>query len=206
VRRTNRFIIEPADIYDRMGREQPVIVTMWHGRHFMTPFFRQPEHRVKVLISRHRDGELNTIVAERLGISTIRGSGDHNRRFDRKGGVSAFKSMLDALAEGWNVSLTADVPKVSRVAGAGVVTLARLSGRPIYPIAVTTSRRIELRNWDRSEVSLPFGRFVIVVGNPTSVSGDADDAEVERARQSVEAELNRVTERARVIADRGPRA
>jgi lysophospholipid acyltransferase (LPLAT)-like uncharacterized protein len=165
------------------------------------PFFRRPEHRVKVLISRHRDGEINTIAAERLGVGTIRGSGDHSRRFDRKGGVAAFKSMLDALAEGWNVALTADIPKVSRVAGSGIVTLARHSGRPIYPVAVTTSRRIELNNWDRSEVSLPFGRFVIVVGDPISVASDADEAELECARRMVEAELNRVTARARMIAD-----
>ena len=112
----------------------PVIVAMWHGRHFMMPFVRRPEHRVKVLISRHRDGEVNAIAAERLGIGTIRGSGALDGRMRAKGGVAAFRGMLAALAEGYNVALTADVPKVSRVAGAGIVRLAAvrpadLSGR-----------------------------------------------------------------------------
>ena len=72
--------------------------------------------------------------------------------------------MLDALADGYSMALTADVPKVSRVAGLGIVMLARASGRPIYPVAVATSRRIELDNWDRTAINLPFGRGAIVVG------------------------------------------
>ena len=46
--------------------------------------------------------------------------------------------MLDALEDGYNVALTADVPKVSRVAGLGIVKLAQHSGRPIYPVAIAT--------------------------------------------------------------------
>jgi hypothetical protein len=199
--KTNRFVIEPADFYERIRSELPIIVAMWHGQHFMMPFFRRAEHRVKVLISRHRDGEINAIAAERLGVGTIRGSGDHGRRFDRKGGVGAFKGMLDALADGHIVALTADIPQVSRVAGSGIVTLARYSGRPIYPVAVTTSRRIELDSWDRAEVNLPFGRVAIVVGDPISVVSDADDTMLEHARQMVERELNAVTARAQAIAD-----
>jgi lysophospholipid acyltransferase (LPLAT)-like uncharacterized protein len=194
--KTSSFVIEPVDFYERIRPELPIIVAMWHGQHFMMPFFRRSEHKVKVLISRHRDGEFNAIAAERLGVGTIRGSGDHGRRFDRKGGVGAFKGMLDALADGYTMALTADIPQVSRVAGTGIVMLARYSGRPIYPVAVTTSRRIELDNWDRSTVNLPFGRFAIVVGDPITVPMDADDAAVERARQTVEKELNAVSARA----------
>ena len=115
-----------------------MILAMWHGQHFMAPFVRRPHHRAKVLISRHRDGEVNAIAAQRLGVETVRGSGNHDRRFDEKGGVGAFWAMREALSEGWNMALTADVPKISRVAGAGIIKLARESGRPIIPIAVAT--------------------------------------------------------------------
>jgi len=37
--------------------------------------------------------------------------------------------------------MTADVPKVSRVAGLGIVKIAQMSGRPIYPVAIATRRR-----------------------------------------------------------------
>jgi lysophospholipid acyltransferase (LPLAT)-like uncharacterized protein len=202
VRLTNRFIIEPADIYDRIAPDLPIIVAMWHGQHFMSPFFRRPEHKCKTLISRHRDGAMNAIAVERLGIPAIRGSGDHDPRDHRKGGANAFRQMLDALADGWSVALTADVPKVARVAGAGIVTLARHSARPIFPMAAATSRRITFNNWDRSEFNLPFGRFAIVVSEPVRVAADADAQAMELARKAVEDRLNAATLRVHEIVDR----
>jgi lysophospholipid acyltransferase (LPLAT)-like uncharacterized protein len=199
--KTSRFTLEPANFYQIYDVEQPVIIAMWHGQHFMLPFLRR-EYRVKVLISRHRDGEINAVAAERLGVGTVRGSGDHGRRFHAKGGVSAFKGMLEALAQGWNVALTADVPKVSRVAGLGIVKLASESDRPIFPVALATSRRIVLDNWDRSEINLPFSRGAIVVSEPIRVAGDAQAQALEAARGALEKALNVATERAHAVADR----
>ncbi|HJY18270.1 MAG TPA: DUF374 domain-containing protein, partial [Xanthobacteraceae bacterium] len=114
---TCEFGIDPPDIYTRVRPDLPAIVAMWHGQHFMMPFFKRKEHRVKVLISHHRDGEINAVAASRLGVEPIRGSGTSDRDFLRKGGVAGFKQMLEALGRGYNVALTADIPKVSRVAG-----------------------------------------------------------------------------------------
>jgi lysophospholipid acyltransferase (LPLAT)-like uncharacterized protein len=197
---TNRLTIEPVGIYETVERLQPVIIAMWHGQHFMAPFLSRG-HRAKVLISRHRDGEINAFAAERLGIGTVRGSGDHGRRFDLKGGVGAFKAMLDALAEGYNMALTADIPKVARVAGLGIIKLAQLSGRPIYPVAIATSRRIVLKNWDRSAVNLPFGHVAMVSSDPVLVPPDADPATMEQCRALVERRLSQVTDRAYEIVD-----
>jgi len=91
---------------------------------------------------------------------------------------------------------------VSRVAGSGIVKLAQHSGRPIYPLSITTSRRRQLDNWDRTVIPLPFGRMAGVVGAPVRVASDADDAACEAARQTLEAELNRVSARALALADR----
>ena len=200
--RTSRVTLEPATIYDTV--QMPAIIAMWHGQHFLAPFIKRGDakHRAKVLISRHRDGELNARAAERLGIGTIRGSGAHNGEFHRKGGAAAFTEMVTALAQGYNVALTADVPKVSRIAGLGVVKLAQHSGRPIYPVAIASSRRIELDNWDRTAINLPFSRVAMVASEAIYVARDADAAALESARQQVENELNRVTARAYELADR----
>jgi lysophospholipid acyltransferase (LPLAT)-like uncharacterized protein len=203
VRNTSSLVVDPADFYERIGPDVPFITAMWHGQHFMMPFFRRDPLKAKVLISRHRDGEINAIAAERLGIGIIRGSGTHGRDVHRKGGVRGFRGMLDALAEGYNVALTADVPKVSRVAGRGIVQLAQASARPIYPVAVITSRRIELNNWDRSTISLPFSRVAIAVGPAIRVAPDADDVAIENARREVEEQLNATLMRARLLADGG---
>jgi len=199
---STRFTIEPEDIYDHIARDAPVIIAMWHGQHFLMPFVRREEHRVKVLVSRHRDGEINAVAAERLGVESIRGSGNLGGGFVGKGGVSAFKEMLAALEEGYIVALTADVPKVARVAGLGIVKLASASGRPIYPIAIATRRRAALNNWDRTTINLPFGSGGRVAGEPIRVPADADDAALEAARRAVEVSLETATERAYAIADR----
>ncbi len=198
--RTSRHIYEPATLHEQV--DMPAILAMWHGQHFLTPFIKRPGDRAKVLISRHRDGEINARAAHRLGIATIRGSGAHNGEFYRKGGVTAFGEMVDALKEGYNVALTADVPKVSRVAGMGIIKLAQLSGRPIYPVAMASSRRRVLDNWDRTAINLPFGRVALVAAEGITVAPDADDTALESARQMLEKELNRITARAYEIADR----
>ena len=203
---TSTQVLEPADIYERV--QTPAIIAMWHGQHFLMPFIKKAnaEHRAKVLISRHRDGEVNAIAAEKLGIGTIRGSCAHNGEFHRKGGVSAFTEMLDALKDGYNVAMTADVPKISRIAGMGVIKLAQHSQRPIYGVAIASSRRKELNNWDRTAINLPFSRIALVASEAITVDANADAAMLEAKRLEVQNELNRLTRRAYEIADKGSRA
>ena len=198
---TTRFTLEPADVYERIPKHAPIILAMWHGQHFLAPFVKPEGLRARVLISRHRDGEINAVAAERLGIETIRGSGSHGSDFAKKGGVFGFNALARALKEGINVAMTADVPKVSRVAGFGIVKLAQVSGRPIYPVAIATRRRIVLDNWDRTTVNLPFGRGAGVAGAPIYVPADADAATLELARKAVEEALNAATSRAYEMAD-----
>jgi lysophospholipid acyltransferase (LPLAT)-like uncharacterized protein len=199
---SSRVTFEPTNIYDTA--HTPAIVAMWHGQHFLMPFVKKNDggHRAKVLISRHRDGEINARAAEKLGIETIRGSGAHGAEFYRKGGAAAFSQMLDALAQGYNVAMTADIPKIARVTGLGVIKLAQRSGRPIYAVAIASSRRIELDSWDHSAINLPFSRIGVAASEPIYVAREADDAALESARQQVEAELNRLTARVYDIADR----
>jgi lysophospholipid acyltransferase (LPLAT)-like uncharacterized protein len=194
--KTNTFTFDPVDVYDIVEPQMPVILAFWHGQHFMTPFIRQKDYRGAVLISKHRDGEFNALAAERLGIATVRGSGDHGGAFHRKGGVGAFKEMVRVLERGINMALTADVPKRSRVAGMGIIMLARESGRPIMPFAMATSRYVQLNNWDRTTINLPFGRGVLVGGEPLSVPADADAATMEALRLQLEVTLNEATQRA----------
>ncbi len=193
---TNRFTLDPPDIYQRAEPDMPVIIAFWHGQHFMMPFLKKKKYLAKVLISRHRDGEINAIAAERLGVGTVRGSGDHGSEFHRKGGVSAFKAMLRTLDQKINMALTADVPKVSRKAGLGIIMLARESGRPILPVAIATSRFKRLNNWDRSVIHLPFGRGIMSAGELVRVPPDADNETMQILRAELEARLNAVTRHA----------
>jgi lysophospholipid acyltransferase (LPLAT)-like uncharacterized protein len=199
---TTRFTLEPADIYARGEADMPIILAFWHGQHLIAPVARKGRHRVNMLVSRHRDGEINAIAARRLGVGTIHGSGNHGGGFVHKAGVAAFQAMLDSLAEGSSIALSADVPKVARVAGLGIIKLAQASGRPIYPSAIATSRRVVLDNWDKTTINLPFSRGAGVAAEPLNVPREADEAALEAARRLLEQRLDDATRRAYALVDK----
>ncbi|MCP8939218.1 lysophospholipid acyltransferase family protein [Alsobacter sp. SYSU M60028] len=208
VRRTSRMTLDPPDLFDRLEPDWPFVCALWHGQHFMIPLGKRPQDRYAVLISRSDDGEINAAACEAFDIRPVRASGGDPRKMRKRGGVYGLREMLRALEQGDSVTLTADIPKRARVAGLGIVTLARLSGRPIYPCTVVSNRRVTLGNWDRTTVALPFGRLVLAVGEPVRVARDADEAALERARLAVQAGLDEVHARAYGIlglADPGAR-
>jgi lysophospholipid acyltransferase (LPLAT)-like uncharacterized protein len=196
VNATTHFVKEPEDLVKILEREWPPIIAMWHGQQFMVPFGTPPGRPASALISRHGDAEINAIVLRRLGVESIRGSGGGAEKMFARGGVSALRDMCRALEAGKLVALTADVPKVARVAGRGIVALARLSGRPIFPAAVVTARRFDFDSWDKASLSKPFGRGAMVVGDAIRVARDADEAALEAVRRRVEERLDEVHRRA----------
>ncbi|WP_293797488.1 lysophospholipid acyltransferase family protein [uncultured Bosea sp.] len=207
VQRTNRIVFEPADIYDHVRPELPVIFAMWHGQHIMIPFARPDWMPACSLVSRHGDGGFNAVALRELGIGAIRGSGALGKKIREKGGASAFLAMVRRLAAGDTMVLTADVPKRARVVGPGIISLARASGRPIRAVAVVTSRRIDFNSWDRASIGLPFGRCAIVVGEPILVARDADEATQEAARLALQASLDDVHARGyALVGSRDPGA
>ncbi len=197
VQSTSRFTTAPDDIDKAIAPETPIICAMWHGQHLMISFaWPDAIDRFAALISRHEDAGAQAAALRYLGVTPIRGSGGPADRAYYKGGVPAMRQLLRQLESGASVAMTADVPKRARVCGLGIVTLAKLSGRPIVPTAVVTSRRIQFNSWDRASLGLPFSRAVVVVGDIVRVAPGADDAAIEAARRAVEQGLDEVHKRA----------
>ena len=204
VKLTNPPVAGSADWRQASQEISPGIVAFWHGQHFLAPTLHARGHRLVAMVSRSADAELNAMVLEKLGVEIVRGSGgrDHANHVD-KGGARALIALKRALDAGKNVAMIADIPKgTPREAGLGIVTLAKLSGCPVVPAAVTTSRRLVLENsWDKTTICLPFGRAAMVVGTPVLVPANANPAEMERKRQEITDGLNAATEKAYQMAD-----
>ncbi len=197
VRRTSRFATVPEDLDAYIEGRTPLIAAMWHGQHLMMPFARPATMGpLAALISRHEDAGPQALALEHLGIMAVRGSGGPVDRQYYKGGAPAMRELLRLLDSGASVALTADIPKTARVAGMGIVTLAKLSGRPIVPTAVVASRRIQFDTWDRASLGLPFSRAIVVAGDFIPVSAEADDAAMETARLAVQEGLDEAHRRA----------
>ncbi len=185
---------------------EPVIVALWHGQHLLAPVFYGKERRLAAMVSRSADAELNADVLARFGIEVVRGSGGREgARNADKGGARALIALKKALGAGTNVCMIADIPHgTPRESGQGIILLAKLSGRPILPVAFTTSRRKVLeKSWDKTTINLPFGRGSTVVGEPIAVAADAGETELEARRQELTTALNAATAKAyRMVDDR----
>jgi lysophospholipid acyltransferase (LPLAT)-like uncharacterized protein len=206
VRATSRIVAEPVDFPAAYAPLWPVIITAWHGEHMLTPFVLRSGQDIRVLISRSGDGEIGAAFAAAFGCSVIRGAGGPARKSRKRGGAAALRSMLRALEDGASVAMTADVPKLSRVVGAGIITLARLSGRPIVPIAVAARHHVRLeRSWDQFALGLPFGRIAMVAGDPMVIPSGHDEANLEQRRSALAAALDATVVRAYELANGGAR-
>ncbi len=201
---TNRTAKGSGDLEAAFARSAPLIFALWHGQHLLAPFTRPHGRRVTAMVSRSADAEINALILRKLGVEAARGSGGRNDRNQlKKGGARALIALKKSLDSGSNVAMIADIPHgTPRQAGLGIVMLARISGRPILPVALATSRRkVFERSWDKTTINLPFGRLAIAIGDIILVDAKADEAEMERKRQEVTAGLNSVTAKAYRIAD-----
>ncbi|MCV0395371.1 MAG: lysophospholipid acyltransferase family protein [Rhizobiaceae bacterium] len=201
---TNRPVPGSVDLSEALPALKPCIFALWHGQHLMVPALDRHDYDFVALVSRSKDAELNARVLEKIGISVVRGSGGRERtKSVEKGGARALIALKKALDADKFVVMIADIPHgTPRDAGMGIVTLARISGRPIVPAACVTSRRKVLeKSWDKTTINLPFGRRALVLGDPIEVPADASEQIMEEARQAVTRGLDAVTGKAYALVD-----
>ena len=174
---------------------RPMILAFWHERLPLAALGwrllarRVPQaggRRAKVLISRHRDGRLIAVAVRPFGIDVVHASSS-------KGGVAGLRGLARILSRGGVAVITPDGPRgPARRAAPGVAQLAALTGVPVLPCSVASSRMRLAGSWDRMRFPLPFARGVAVVGAPIAVERDAAEA----ALPAIAAALTEACERA----------
>ena len=200
VRRTSVLVTDPPDHGAFMAAHHPFILSMWHGQFMMLPAYNVARIPLRIIVARHGDAEVLGRMLTRFDMGLIRGAGSGDRKRDR-GGAHALRAAITALDEGLSFAMTADVPPGPALrCGMGIVTLARLSGCPILPVAIATSRYHVFNTWSRFCVNLPFSRVGLAFGAPILVPRKANSDEQERYRLVIEEAMNRATERAYELA------
>ncbi len=201
VARTSQVVMEPPGLKSDLAAAHPIILATWHGQFMMTCQLKPENTPVAAMVAKHGDAELIGEAMAAFGVELIRGAGAGERRKDR-GGAQALRAAVTALAGGVgrepaSLVMTADVPPgPARRAGEGIITIARLSGRPIVPVASATSRYKSFKTWSRMTINLPYSKLAFVGGDPIHVPRDADAETLEVLRVRLEDELNKVTLRA----------
>ena len=177
-------------------RGESAIGVFWHGRLLMTPLV-YGGGGLKILVSRHRDGELVTRTVRHFGLGTIRGS-------STRGGIAGIKGLVRALQNGYDVAIAPDGPRGPRCkVQLGVIQVAKLSGRPIFPFTFSATPRKTLHTWDRFILPFPFSRGVFVWGDPIWVDHTEGEKGMERKAIFLEKKLQEITEFADHYFDEG---
>jgi len=172
-----------------LAKGERIIFAFWHGRLLMMPF-AYPGKPLATLISQHRDGEYISRIAVVFGSRVIRGSAS-------RGGVRAFKQMILALKEGFNLVITPDGPRGPRAkVKSGVIELAKLTGAPIVTVTFSAARRRSLKSWDAFLIPLPFSRAVYIWGDPIYVEPTATKEEMAKYQDILAERLDLLTMKA----------
>lgn len=157
----------------------------WHGRSFL--FANRYRNRGWwVIISQSNDGEMQARIFGKLGYQIIRGS-------TGRGGVRAAVEAIRALKEGGTMAMTPDGPRgPSGVVQGGVMLMALKSGARLVPVGIAARPRFLAKSWDSYMFPLPFGRCLMIYGEPLTVPKNADEATVEEVRLRLESEMHRL--------------
>ncbi len=140
-------------------KHQSHTYVFWHNQQFMMPLIR-PDRNIRPLVSDSRDGDYMAWLAKRFGNTPIRGSSS-------RGGIQALKQMIRLLKNGAEVAIATDGPRGPAFkVKPGVVQLGQSTGTPIVPVAYSATKKKRFSSWDQSFIPYPFGRLVIVYGDP----------------------------------------
>jgi lysophospholipid acyltransferase (LPLAT)-like uncharacterized protein len=174
------------------------IYAFWHEALLAPVRFRA---RVRVLISKHADGELIARACQYLGFGVVRGS-------TTRGGGEALVALWDCSRRA-HLVFTPDGPRgPRRRVQPGMVVLAARSGLPVVPVGIAFRRAWRARSWDRFAVPRPFSACFAVVGESVRVPAEVDRDGIEDYRRLIEGRMLQATAAAERLAlgdrPRGP--
>ncbi len=163
-----------------------VILAFWHNRQIGLIRVADELRPVKVLISRHGDGEIIARIVARFGIGSVRGS-------STRGGKAAVRQLVSASRQS-HLAITPDGPVGPRYhAKQGVALVAALTGLPVTWISWSTDRAWRFKSWDRFILPKPFARIRYRVGGTVEIDRNAGAEEIEAGRLEIESRLNTLT-------------
>jgi lysophospholipid acyltransferase (LPLAT)-like uncharacterized protein len=188
-----RLVVRTCRVIGPVTRDQ-VVLTFWHEFNMLT-----------FVVARKGRGDLPHASFSTSGFrgavitSMLKRSGTRVEVFqlppeeDRAAGRAFALRMARVAESGASLIVTPDGPfGPHRVAKPGALILARASGLPVQPWAMSIQPTIRLSGrWDRQLVPLPFSRIRVIEGKRPAL---APRAPVRSTVAELQAELNRISE------------
>jgi lysophospholipid acyltransferase (LPLAT)-like uncharacterized protein len=163
------------------------IFTFWHESIFSATWYWR-RRGIVVMTSQNFDGEYIARCIRRHGYGAARGSSS-------RGGLKALAEMAKSLRQGTDVAFTIDGPRGPRhMAKIGPLLLAKRTGDAVFCFYISLQRKIQLNNWDHSQIPLPFSRALILKAPPIYVPRNADEVQMKEKLQEMQETLDRMRE------------
>lgn len=176
----------PADWLARAQQGERVILAFWHNRQIGLLRVSSVLQPVSVLVSQHGDGEIITRIMSRFGVGAVRGS-------STRGGTRALRAMISASRE-TNIAITPDGPVGPRYEiKDGVVSLAALSGLPVFWVSWSSNRVWRFKSWDRFMLPKPFARLRFHATGPLQLDKSMKREELDAARLDLQTRMRQQT-------------
>lgn len=173
------------------------IYLCWH-EYILSPFCLRGHCNLAMLVSRHRDADVLSRAARRMGFGLVRGS-------TRRGGVAAIRELLRNSRK-MHLAIAPDGPRGPRRRMAlGPVYLASKLGLPLVLNGFGYDRPWRVKTWDRFAIPRPCSRIRCVMGPAIDVPANLDREGREYFREKLEQVLNRLTLEAEAWAESGTR-
>lgn len=207
--------LAPAMLKDRMGTLDcnivyhdrtidPILLkcrrdrlyVFWHD-YLLLPLYLRWHCDLAMLLSRHRDAEILSRLADRFGFDCIRGSSNRD-------GAAAVRAMLSK-SRTMHLTITPDGPRgPRRHLAPGCIYLASKQRLPLVVMGFGYDRPWRIGTaWDQSAGPRCYSRARAITSREIFVPSDLKRHGLERFRWEIEEQLNRLTAEAEAWAESG---
>ena len=182
-------------IENLLERNESFIYSFWHDQLLMCPLTWQSNSNIKVLISKHRDGDIIAQLISNLGFEAIRGSTHKTNKIKNKGGLLSARKMIKSLKNGISIGISPDGPKGPRhKVSDGILSISRLSKSVILPVGIGFKKKWVLNTWDKFIIPKPFNEITVIWGDP--IPAITNEKNNHQFRTKLESKMNNLTAQA----------
>ena len=182
-------------IENLLERNESFIYSFWHDQLLMCPLTWQSNSSIKVLISKHRDGDIIARLISNRGFEAIRGSTHKTNKIKNKGGLLSARKMIKSLKNGISIGISPDGPKGPRhKVSDGILSISRLSKSVILPVGIGFKKKWVLNTWDKFIIPKPFNEITVVWGDP--ISAITNEKNNHQFKIKLESKMNNLTAQA----------
>ena len=178
-----------------LERNESFIYSFWHDQLLMCPLTWQSNSNIKVLISKHRDGDIIAQLISNLGFEAIRGSTHKTNKIKNKGGLLSARKMIKSLKNGISIGISPDGPKGPRhKVSEGILSISRLSESVILPVGIGFKKKWVLNTWDKFIIPKPFNEITVIWGDP--IPAITNEKNNNQFKTKLESKMNNLTAQA----------